>query len=179
MLTTQEWKLISKHYANPKRFKDPHGKYGKLIPLIEQLEGRTFAERAAMYRNGIASVPRCKCGAMVIFSLASYNWTKTCGQKCYHKNKTHDYKAVVIGDTVYESLTKAMKHYTSGHFYDDLYDCSKPHIRYLNNHEETCITNMGRMRVSKSAIGSLMLMLYLLDAGGKVVRSDQFLIRFE
>ncbi|MHB8123751.1 MAG: PDDEXK family nuclease [Desulfuromonadaceae bacterium] len=143
MLTTQEWKLISKHYANPKRFKDPHGKFGKLIPLIEQLEGRTFAERAAMYRNGIASVPRCKCGAMVIFSLADYNWTKSCGQKCYHKNKTHDHKAVVIGDTVYESLTKAMKHYTSGHFYNDLYDCSKPHIRYLNNHEETCITNMG------------------------------------
>ena len=65
--TSQQWKLLSKFYKDPVRFKDPTSIYAIAASYIDSTypTGRTFAERAAMHRTGTMVVPTCSCGNKV------------------------------------------------------------------------------------------------------------------
>lgn len=143
-MTKQEWSLLGKFYKDRTKYKDVGGRFSSLISKIEHAnDGRTFAEKSYMYRNGIASVPVCSCGEKVKFQAALYKWSKTCGQSCYLKNREPSKKQVVVDGVVYESLTSAASAYKTGSFMNDLYDASKPGVRYLQSHDKQCRDNLG------------------------------------
>ena len=138
-LTPQQWKLLSKFYKDPVRFKDSTGIYTKAATFIDSTytTGRTFAERCMMHRNNQPTVPKCSCGNYVKFSEASYKWGKTCGQKCYLNTRLPISKRVIVNGVEYKSVTKASKEY-QGSLYADLFDRTKPHVIYAAAHTETC-----------------------------------------
>jgi hypothetical protein len=103
-MSSQFWKLLTKHIENPSRFSMPNGGDLWLRKYQEEYAHLPHYEAFFLFRNNLKEQPKHTCGEPFSFDRVTYKYRKSC-LKC--GRKAHNRTPVVVNGVQYDSKESA------------------------------------------------------------------------
>lgn len=103
-MSSQFWKLLSKHYDNPTKFSLPDGGDVWIKKYKNELSHLSHNEAFFLFRNGLNSPPTHDCGTRLEFDIKTYKYKKTC-PAC--GRAAHNKQSIEVNGVIYKSKTEA------------------------------------------------------------------------